>query len=178
MMTIPQIPDINQCIEIGTISRPHGNDGAVMLSTKNLSFDKYKTLKYVFFCLQNRLVPFYIESVTIKSNSVIILFEDIQNIEKAELYCSTKLYIEQTDSDNDEENDEDELIGYTIINGEKKECIGEVQEVMDYSSNVVLDIRRNDGTTVLIPFADDLVQQINDDTKTIVMTIPDGILDV
>lgn len=177
-MTIPQIPDINQCIEIGTISRPHGKDGAVMLSTKNLSLDKYKTLKFVFFCLQNRLVPFHIESVTVKSNSVIIKFEDIQSMEKAELYCSTKLYIEQTDIEDNGESEDDEIIGYTIINDENEERIGTVQEVMNYSSNVVLDIRRNDGTAVLIPFADDLVRQINDETKTIVMTIPDGILDI
>ena len=149
-----------------------------MLSTKNLSLDKYKSLKFVFFCLQNRLVPFFIESVTIKSNSVIIQFEDIHSMEKAELYCATKLYIEQTDIEDDSENEDDEIIGYSIINGENGERIGSVQEIMDYSSNVVLDIRRDDGTSVLIPFADDLVRQINDETKTIVMTIPDGILDI
>ena len=149
-----------------------------MLSTKNLSLDKYKSLKFVFFCLQNRLVPFFIESVTVKSNSVIIQFEDIQSMEKAEQYCSTKLFIEQTDIEDDSENEDDEIIGYSIINGENGERIGTVQEVMDYSSNVVLDIRRDDGTSVLIPFADDLVRQINDATKTIVMTIPDGILDI
>ena len=99
-------------------------------------------------------------------------------MEKAELYCSTKLYIEQTDIEDNGESEDDEIIGYTIINDENDERIGTVQEVMDYSSNVVLDIRRNDGTTVLIPFADDLVRQINDETKTIVMTIPDGILDI
>lgn len=99
-------------------------------------------------------------------------------MEKAELYCSTKLYIEQTDIEDDGGNEDDEIIGYSIINGENGERIGAVQEVMDYSSNVVIDVKCDNGTSVLIPFADDLVQQINDDTKTIVMTIPDGILDI
>ena len=66
-MNIREVPDIQQCVEIGTISRPHGKDGEVLVSAKNIDYEDFQDLKYVFFRLQERLVPFFIESVMLSA---------------------------------------------------------------------------------------------------------------
>lgn len=175
-MNIREVPDIQQCVEIGTISRPHGKDGEVLVSAKNIDYEDFQDLKYVFFRLQERLVPFFIESVTIKSNSLFVKFEDISTMEKAEQYCSTRLYIE-TDGDAETDESDDDIVGFTVFDSGTKQSVGVVREIIAYSMNVVLDVARPDGTSVLLPFADDLLVELNEEQKTLVLRIPEGLLE-
>lgn len=175
-MNIVSIPNISDCEEIAVITRPHGVDGEVLVSVKNVDYEDFKDFGFVFFQLQERLVPFFIEKVTIKSNSLFVKFEDIQTIEKAELYCGTKIFME-FDSESSEEEIDSELVGFTIIDAKNKQKIGVVQEVIVYSMNVVLDVLQTNNTSVLIPFADELVKDFNEDDKKIIMEIPEGLLD-
>ncbi len=176
-MEIKPIPNIENCREIGLISRPHGNEGNVLISTKNISNEDFKSFDYVFFKLQERLVPFFIESVTLKSNSVFVKFEDITSMSKAEMYCGTRVYIEQDEEETSEDGQLQELEGFYVVDAKTQKRIGKIQEVVEYSINVVLDIQTPEGKSVLVPFADELLKDCNESTKTIVLEIPDGILE-
>lgn len=175
-MNIKEVPDINKCVEVGMISRPHGKDGEVLVSTKNIEPAEFRDLEYVFFCLQERLVPFFIESVTLKSNSVFIKFEDIQTMERAEMYCNTKIYLEG-EGDFESEDVDFDLVGFELFDSVTNQKIGEIQEVIAYSMNVVLDVKRQDESSVLIPFAEELLKECNEEQKVLVMQIPEGLLD-
>jgi len=175
-MNIRPIPTIKQCTEIGTIVRPHGKEGEVLIATK-CDLERFQSLSYVFICLQERLVPFFISSVSSKGNSIFIQFEDIQSMEKAETFCGLKIYSEGKNDDTDTSTDVD-IIGYTITNAETNEVIGSIHDIIAYSMNVVLDVTRPDGTSVLIPFAEDLIMGSNEKEKNITMTIPDGLLEM
>ncbi|MCQ2959397.1 MAG: ribosome maturation factor RimM [Bacteroidales bacterium] len=175
-MNIKTVPDINNCVEVGKIVRPHGKDGEVLVALTNIDASDFQENDFVFFCLQERLVPFYMESVSLKSNSVFVRFEDIKTMEKAELYSSTKLYLESAGDDETDDYDS-EFIGYSVVDYKTNEKIGEIQEVIAYSMNVVLDIKRADGSSVLIPFAEDLLKECSEEQKLLVMEIPDGLLD-
>lgn len=175
-MNIVPIPNLSDCEEIAVITRPHGVEGEVLVSVKNIDYEDFKDFDFVFFQLQERLVPFFIEKVTIKSNSLFIKFEDIQTIEKAELYCGTKIYMELESESADEEMGS-EFVGFSVVDVKNQQTIGIIQEVIVYSLNVVLDVLRPNKTSVLIPFAEELVKDINESDKKIVMEIPEGLLD-
>lgn len=175
-MNIVPIPNLSDCEEIAVITRPHGVDGEVLVSAKNIDYEDFKDFDFVFFQLQERLVPFFIEKVTIKSNSLFVKFEDISTIEKAELYCGTKIYM-NFESEVDAEDVDSEFVGYSVIDEREQQKIGVVQEVFEYSMNILLDVLRSDNTSVLIPFANELVKEINDEEKKIIMEIPEGLLD-
>lgn len=175
-MNIVPIPNLSDCEEIAVITRPHGVDGEVLVSVKNIDYEDFKDFDFVFFQLQERLVPFFIEKVTIKSNSLFVKFEDISTIEKAELYCGTKIYM-NFESEVDAEDVDSEFVGYSVIDEREQQKIGVVQEVVEYSMNILLDVLRSDNTSVLIPFANELVKEINDEEKKIIMEIPEGLLD-
>ncbi len=175
-MKYKEIPEINNCLEIGYISRPHGKDGEVLLSIKNVDYEDIQDMPYLFLCKQERLVPFFIEKATIKSNSFFVKFEDINSLEKAEQYCGTKIYIE-SEEDGDEDIQDNDLVGFSVINHATNESIGCIQEVIAYSLNVVFDVKKKDGSSVLIPFAEDLLHEVNEELQTITLDIPDGILE-
>lgn len=175
-MTYKEIPDIKRCIEIGKISRPHGKDGEVLVSTKNIDIAEFTKYEYVFLCRQERLVPFFIESASVKSNSLFVKFEDITSIEKSEIYCGTKIYAELSEDAEDDSIDMN-LIGFSVINSNTLEIIGTIQEVISYSMNTVFDVKQKNNNSVLIPFAEALFKGIDEDAKTITMEIPDGILE-
>lgn len=175
-MNIREVPETSHCIEIGMITRPHGKDGEVLVSAKNIDYEDFRELKYVFFRLQERMVPFFIDSVTIKSNSLFVKFEDISTMEKAEQYCSTRLYIEN-DGDSENEESDDDRIGFTVIDNATHQEIGKIHEIIAYSMNVVLDVTRADGTSVLLPYAEDLLVDLNEEHQTITLRIPEGLLE-
>ncbi len=175
-MTYKEIPDIKKCIEIGTITRPHGKDGEVLVSPKNIDITEFTEYEYVFLCRQERLVPFFIESASVKSNTLFVKFEDIQSLEKAEMYCGSKIYLEQAENTEEESIDSD-LVGFSVIDSNTLENIGTIQEVITYSMNTVFDVKQKNNNSVLIPFAEALFKGIDEAAKTITMEIPDGILE-
>lgn len=176
-MNNQSIPTISQCLEVGTIARPHGKEGEVLVNCNNIDAEEFKEVPYVFFCLQERLVPFFIQKVSLKNNSVFIQFEDIKTMEKAELYSGTKLYLEAENCTKEEDTEHFDLDGFTIIDATTRNEIGIIQEVITYSMNIVLDVKKADGNSVLLPLADDLIQECDEKKKKLVLTIPDGILE-
>ena len=97
-------------------------------------------------------------------------------MEKAEQYCSTRLYIE-TDGDAETDESDDDIVGFTVFDSGTKQSVGVVRKIIAYSMNVVLDVARPDGTSVLLPFADDLLVELNEEQKTLVLRIPEGLLE-
>ena len=77
----------------------------------------------------------------------------------------------------DAEDVDSEFVGYSVVDVKNQQTIGIIQEVIVYSMNVVLDVLRPNKTSVLIPFAEELVKDINESDKKIVMEIPEGLLD-
>ncbi|MBP5582581.1 MAG: 16S rRNA processing protein RimM [Bacteroidales bacterium] len=176
-MNIQTVPTKSQCVEVGTIVRPHGREGEVLVSIKNVDIDDFKDLSYLFFCLQERLVPFFIQTVSFKNNSVFIQFEDIHTMERAEMYVGTKLYLEAENCTSEEKIEQLELEGFTVIDAASQKEIGIIQEVISYSMNIVLDVKCSDGNSVLLPLADELIKECDESGRRLVLTIPDGIIE-
>ena len=105
-----------------------------------------------------------------------VKFEDIQSLEKAEMYCGSKIYLEQGENTEEESIDSD-LVGFSVIDSNTLENIGTIQEVITYSMNTVFDVKQKNNNSVLIPFAEALFKGIDEAAKTITMEIPDGILE-
>ena len=84
---------------------------------------------------------------------------------------------EQSDSDGLYATD---LIGYTIISASDGGIIaGKITDV-DISTENALFIIKNSSSenTSLIPIVNEMIQDINPETKTIVMQLPEGLLSI
>ena len=70
----------------------------------------------------------------------------------------------------------DFLIGYSMIDQDGAK-IGEITDV-DFSTENALFVMERDGQNFYIPITDDFIVEIREDSKTLVMDLPQGMIDV
>lgn len=130
-------------------------------------------------------VPFYAESVRTKGSfSYLVKFEGIYSEFEAKQLVNKTIYARKDKlKEYMEENyDEDytlydDLIGCTIIDSDKGE-IGKVVEIDSNTENELFIVETTDGNTVFIPLTEDFIEEIDEESKTIRMNLPEGLLDL
>ncbi len=80
--------------------------------------------------------------------------------------------------DNDEEGFyASDLVGYTIVHADGRP-VGKITDINDSTENALFIVQLPDGTDKYIPIADELIDEINTEKRYIVMTLPEGLLDL
>lgn len=172
----------SQLIEVGYITKLHGLKGEMQATITDTVFDDVKKCPYLVVKLDGIFVPFFLAGYHFRSTSGILLsFEDIDSQEKAEPFCGLTLYFDRRCFTRKEEEEydaeiEEEMgyIGYTIID-QKLGTIGKITGIDDQTVNVLFLVNYNDEE-VMIPAADDLVIEIDDESQTILMNLPTGLI--
>ena len=113
-------------------------------------------------------VPFYFESIEPKGSRLIVKFEDVDSLEEAEELVGRTVTL-----DDEEEEDEDSLIGLQVRDSRSQRIVGEIVDYNDYAGNLTITVETDRGE-VLLPLHEDLIVSIHDDTIT--LDIPDGLL--
>lgn len=169
-----------ELVEIGKTGKPHGIHGEInVYLDEDVIADR---LEKLILNIDGIFVPFFIESIRPKRiDTVIMALDGIDNEQKAAALTNHEVYALIADDVKEAPDEEgmyaSDLIGYTIVhvNGEP---VGEITGVEDSTENALFLVKATDDTTVYIPIADDLIDEIDAEKKIIVMTIPEGLLDL
>lgn len=164
---------------VGSLLKTTGNKGEIILKFNNDLSDKILKLESILVEVDGKLVPFFIESLKKKSTTtVVVKIEGIDTELSSSEFINSKFYISEKQKDilEIEVSDFEDVKGYRV-HDEKGNEIGTVLEFIDISQNPLLNLKTKNGE-VVIPANDDLVIEVDDDEKLIVMIIPDGILDI
>lgn len=168
----------NQFIEIGTIQRTHGVSGEFQVVWNDDFYLEEQNLESVFIEFDEIPVPFFILSIRSKGeDKALIKLEDVEDVNIANELVGLKLLLP---ADQVEQSDEllmSDLIGFTLISNHGQ-LVGKIIDYQEYQSNAVFTITHQSGAEVMIPAADELILEINTEGKTIVMEIPDGLIDL
>jgi 16S rRNA processing protein RimM len=176
----------DQLTEIGRLGKPHGINGEI---NAYLDCDiDLNALKRIVLLIDGIYVPFFIASTRPKSSDTVILgLDDIDNERKAAEFTNHSLYVLRadnvvvTDEDGDDINDEgfyaSDLIGFTIIEDESGNTIGEIDDIDDSTDNVLFIVITPNDDTIYLPVADEFITAIDTDNRTIAMNLPEGILE-
>lgn len=130
-------------------------------------------------------VPFYADSVRTKGAfSYLVKFEGIDSeIEAKKLVNKTVFALRDRLKEFMLENyDEeyalyDDLIGWIIKDAEIG-VIGKVVDIDTNTENELFIVETPDGNTVYIPLTEDFIEKMDEDSKTILMSLPEGLLDL
>jgi 16S rRNA processing protein RimM len=139
----------------------------------------YTKMESVFVDYNPNLVPFFIESSQLhKSTLLRFKFEDVDTEQDADDLIGASLYLPL---DMLPELDGDkfyfhEIIGFTAIDESFGE-IGIIKGINDTTSQALFEIER-DGKEVLIPMIDDFIKKLDRKEKTILLNVPDGLIDL
>lgn len=154
--------------------------GEFVLHFEKNIFIELKEKEPVFIEIDNRLVPFFIKEFKRKSkNSAIISFDDIITTERLEKVVGNKVFAIDKDQEVEiEEKDFDvtDLVGFTLFDTQKGE-IGIVKEVNIYSYNIILAVFKG-RKEILVPYAKEIILDIDFDKKSIQAELPEGLLDL
>jgi 16S rRNA processing protein RimM len=170
------------CYLAGTFVKTHGVKGELIVKTNNDLLEKNK-LESILVDIDGGLVPFFIAKNGLNArnhSSVRILLDDMLNEEKAKRFIGCDIYVPMKDVQNYieelDEVDPNVLIGFFYIDDERGE-LGEIIDIQDFAGNIVMviDIK---GEEVMIPFADENFIDLDEETKTITMETPEGLLDL
>jgi 16S rRNA processing protein RimM len=166
------------CYELGRIIKPHGLKGEIQILLDVDYPEDYEDLESVFVEQKGELVPYFVESIKIRSNLNIVKFEGIENSEAALKLKNAVLYLPEDELEEleDDEYYFHELLGFTVkdeIAGE----LGTVKAVHTLPAQNVIAIEHQ-NREVLIPIADHIVLKVDKENKTIEVKMPEGLLEI
>lgn len=128
-------------------------------------------------------VPFFADSVRPKGATTdLIKLQDVDSEEKARTFVNKTIYVLRSDMarfldiDPEELDDDEEVIGYRVMD-ETGEELGTVADFDTSTPNHLL-ILDTPGGELMVPWAEEFVRDIDDDAKTLTVTLPEGLADI
>ena len=161
--------------QIGRLGKTHGVRGEISFLFDDDAFDRVDA-DYLILKVDGIFVPFFIEEYRFKSDSnAIIKFEDIDTQERARELTGADVYFPRSLAENDDENlSWSVLVGFDIIEASSGRTVGRIASVDDSTLNILFCL--DDGR--LIPASENLITAIDQQTRTLTMHIPEGLLDL
>lgn len=171
---------IDDCYQLGYITKTHGLQGEVNVLLDVDFPEAYEEMESVFLQLSGsgRLVPFFIENLRLQKDSLIIKFEDVDNLEQAESLLKAGLFLplDQLPALEEGQFYFHEIIGFRIED-ENAGILGTVKDVYEAGNQYLLAMDHQ-GQEVLIPLNDDIVPKVDKEKETVYTRLPEGLLDV
>ena len=165
--------------KIGQFAKPHGIKGEISLVTNCDVFEESDD-PYVICEMDGILVPFFIEEYRYKSDSVILVkLKNVDDEKAARGFSNLEVFYSLEEVDEDDligEMTWDNFIGYWVEDDTIGE-IGEIVNVDESTINVLLQIDYK-GEELLLPAAEELILSVDHEKKKLIVSIPDGLLDL
>ena len=170
--------NIDECYQLGYVIKKHGLKGEVNVLLDVDDPVQYTALESVFVEINQKLVPFFIESIQIKGNKALVRFEDINSVEQAEQLQSCALYLPLTllPKLDDHRFYYHEIIGYQVVD-QRLGAIGKVKDVYTSGKQDLLAIEFQ-SKEILVPVSDEVVGKVDRELATLAVTLPEGLLEI
>ncbi len=159
-------------IIVGIVEKQHGNKGELRLSFEQ----KIQLKEWVFIEINNKPVPFFIQSISKNTDQPILKLMGIDSphysfrfINKSILFPASKTKLKTRKVDLS-------IVDYLLVDEIYGE-LGKVIEVEELPKQLLIHTIFN-GKELLIPAVEDFILEINDKKKTIFLCLPEGILDL
>ena len=169
---------LEEAFYIGYITKTKGLKGELQVF---FEFDApdLLDLDVLFADMNGKMVPFFVSTYKLHTNNTgNFYFDDIDHIDKAQPLLRRKIYLPLTKMPDrsEEEFHYNDLKGFMVsdeVHGE----LGEILEVNEYPQQFVATVSYKD-TEILFPLNEDMIIEIDEDLKTLMVDLPEGLLDI
>ncbi|MBR1784095.1 MAG: 16S rRNA processing protein RimM [Bacteroidales bacterium] len=169
--------EISQCYCLGRVTKPWGTKGQMAIYLDVDTPADYAALQSAFVEMKGRLVPLFFSIDQLNGNRAIATFEDMTPDETARL-AGHELYLPLDMLPKLDGNRFyfHEVVGFSVVDSQRGP-IGKITQVLEYPAQPVFQID-NDGTEVLVPVVDEVIDRLDRDTHTMYITAPNGLIDL
>jgi 16S rRNA processing protein RimM len=170
--------NIDSCYKIGLVLKPHGLKGEVTISIDPETPNDFAALDAVFLANNERLVPYFIQHISVRGSKAFVKFEEVDSPEDAERISKQAIYLPKTARPKSTRGEfyDDEVINFEVTD-ETAGVLGLITEVMQAGANRLL-VLMHEGKEVLIPVNSPFITSINKSKKKISVNLPEGFLDI
>jgi 16S rRNA processing protein RimM len=158
--------------------KPHGLKGEVTISIDQDAPENFEELQTLFLEKNNRLIPHFIEAISVRGDKAFVKFEDVDTHENASAISKCSLYLPKAERPASGKGEfyDDEIIGFVVTDKELGE-LGTIIAVETAGPNRLLSVQTMEKE-VLIPVNSPFINSINKSKKTVTVTLPEGFLDI
>ena len=173
--------EISDCFSLGYIVKTHGLKGEVTVSLNEYSAADLVSIQEeypLFIEFNNRLVPYFIDSISEGGTKAFVKFQDVNTIEEASKLVKRSLHLQKAARPKSQRGEvyDDEVINFSVTD-ESLGPLGNIVEVVQAGLNRLLVIDR-EGKEVMIPINSPFIKRINKSKKVITVSLPEGFLDI
>ena len=171
--------DIDSYYKVGLVMKAHGLKGEVTVSLDEESPEDFSSLESVFLLdKDNRLVPFFIEAISVRGDKAFVKFDDVSTIEAATKISKQPIYLPKASRPKSGKGEfyNDEIQGFEVTDTNHG-VLGKVTDVIQTGANRLLAVDHH-GKEILIPIDSPLITSINKARKKISVDLPEGFLDI
>ena len=168
------------CFHLGYVAKLHGFKGEVSLFLDVTNPEDYRTLDAIFIDLNDQLTPFFVESFKLKNNGFaaakfegVITQDAARKLLRKDIYLPAQILPELTGL----HFYDHEVAGFTIVDA-KLGAVGELEQVIDFKVNPLLQIMSPDAKEILIPLLKDTVTKVDRKKKELHVQTPEGLIDI
>lgn len=162
--------------KIGKLGKPHGIKGEVSFMFNDDVFDRVES-EYLILEIDGIMVPFFMEEYRFRSDdNALVKFVDIDTLERAAELTGCDVYFERERAEQDEDADISfaQIVSFEIVDEHSGKSIGKIDSVDDSTDNILFELENG----MLIPVAEEWIKEIDNNNKKIIMTLPEGLIDL
>lgn len=175
--------DQDDLIAIGRITRTHGVNGEMSVSSPGGELPEWDDLRCVFLMMDGIPVPFFISGWRPKSSeSDLISLDGVTTEKEASELCGKTVYINRQDLPAQDETDFDEgfyaddLVGFTVESDDGR-LHGKIKALESSTANFLFIIETDSGEEVLVPAAAEFIADVDSGNRVVKLSLPEGLLD-
>ena len=162
---------------LGAIVRSHGLKGAFKVNVYAKGVPELEEGEPVFIQLQGGPVPFFVEESSMSSAQKMVLkLEDVDSLQTADKLAGSEILLEASRFEDSAPDTSEELLGFTVMDLERGN-IGTVSGFMDSPQHPILEVAFGDKT-ILIPWVEEIIKEVEVEKKVISVETPDGLIDL
>lgn len=171
--------DKKSCFFVGKIVKKYSFKGELLVKLDTDDPELFLQMESVFVEQHKNLIPFFIQESSLHKSSLLrVKFEEVDDEPTAEALIGKELYLplqllpELTGN----QFYYHEIVGFAVVDA-LKGAIGIVKGVNDQTAQHLLQIDK-DGTELLIPINDEIIQTVDRTTRTLHIQAPEGLIDL
>lgn len=163
---------------IGRVIRTHGLDGSLVVKlSEDVLLSNFP--QYFVLSIRNQKVPWFIHHCeSISRNSFIVKFDYINHQVDAKPLIGCSVYAEKQHINETKSLDgsDSSLIGFSVIDVQMGQ-IGTIGSFILNSPQAIMEVIAGEKT-ILIPAIEPIIISIDDNTKTVIIEAPAGLIDL
>jgi len=163
---------------VGKIVKPHGLGGELKVFSYIAKPENFKKWQNVFVKKSREEGKWFrIQSVRFQHKWILLKLANIDERNRAELFCGSLLYVQPEKITDLDENNYPllQIIGFTVETLSERK-IGVVKDILIHSAQNIIVVKKG-NKEILIPFVKEFVRQIDIDGRKVLISPIEGLLD-